>query len=329
MSNTPLRIGIIGAGAVGQGIARAFAANPATPVTYVVDTNAAQAEKLAGELKAVAWSTDYQAMLSGDFVDVVYVGVPPKLHHRIALDVVAAGKHILCEKPLAISVQEAREMAEAAEKAGVVNAVQFPLPRSGGTRTFKQAVADGYLGELKRVDVKLQYTTWPREWQQNPWIASREQGGPVREVAPHMFQTIMANFGPIVRVRADMDYPADPTRCETGAFGVLQLASGQYVTLNVVTGVSRPEEVSFTVYGSEGTLQLREYVKPFGARGMDELQPLEESLPAIRVSEQMWNAVRSGDRTELVDFAAGLRIQQVLDAWERSAASGRWEAVLA
>lgn len=329
MTNNPVRVGIIGAGAVGAGIARTFANHPETPVTYIVDTNAEQAAKLAGELKAPHWGTDYQAMLAGDFVDLVYVGVPPKLHHRIALDVIAAGRHILCEKPLAINAEEAREMAEAAEAAGVVNAVQFPLPRAGGTRTFRQLVADGYLGELQRIDVKLQYTTWPRAWQQNAWIATREQGGPVREVAPHMFQTILANFGPIVRVRADMDYPADPTRCETGAFGVLQLAGGHCVTLNVLTGVQRPEEVSFTAYGSEGTLQLSKYVQPHGARGLEELAPIEAAQPTILVSDLMLHAIRTGDRTELVDFATGLQVQRILDAWERSAASGRWEEVTA
>lgn len=327
MTHTPVRVGIIGAGAVGARIARAFATHPETPVTYIVDTNAELAAKLADELKAAHWSTDYRAMLADDFVDLVYVAVPPRLHHRIALDVIAAGKHILCEKPLAMDAREAREMAEAAEKAGVVHAVQFPLPRSGGTRTFGQLVAEGYLGDLERIDIKLQFTAWPREWQQNPWIATREQGGPVREVGPHMIQTVMAHFGPIVRVRADMDYPDDPTRCERGAFGVLQLASGKFVTLNVLTGIARPEEVSFTAYGSAGTLQLRAYVQPYGAKGLNELQPIAATLPDIRVSDQMLNAIRKGDKTALVDFADGLRIQQVLDAWERSAASGRWETV--
>lgn len=327
MTNTPVRVGIIGAGAVGSGIARAFAANPETPVTYIVDTNAEQAATLATELKAPRWATDYQEMLAGDFVDMVYVGVPPKLHHRIALEVMAAGKHILCEKPLAINVKEAHEMAEAAAQAGVVNAVQFPLPRHGGTRTFKQRVAEGYLGDLRRIDVKLQYTTWPREWQQNPWIATREQGGPVREVTPHIFQVILDNFGPILRVRADMDYPADPTRCETGAFGVLELANGRFATVNVLTSIARPEETTFTAYGTEGTLQLREYVNPYGAKGLDELQAIEASLPTIRTSDLMLNAIRTGDKTELIDFATGLQVQQVLEAWERSAVSGQWERV--
>lgn len=323
MSNAPVRVGLIGLGAIGHRIAKSFAANPETPVTYLCDRDAALAERIAGELGGVAWTTDYKAMLAGDHVDLVYVGVPPRFHRDIALDVINAGKHIFCEKPLALTLPEAAEMAAAAAKAGIVHAVNLPLNFDPGIRTFGEQVAAGYLGELRRIDLDLVFPQWPRAWQQNPWIGGRAQGGAIREVSPHLFHVILRAFGPVVRVQAHMEYPADPAACETGAAGLLELASGQLVAVSLLCNVPRPETVSLTAYGTEGTLGLQRWAQPVAARGNGPLEPLpERDEPEVQISAMLVRAIR-GEQTGLAGFDTGLAIQQVLDAWERSAQSGR------
>ncbi len=326
-----IRVGIIGLGAIGGRVARQFHKDARTPVVFVCDTNEALARQAAEELGGVAWTTDYREMLAGDQVDLIYVGVPPRWHHPIALDVIAAGKAILCEKPLALTLEQAAEMVSKVQAAGVVNHVHLPMPYDPGLQEFSSRVRAGYLGELRRVELQLVFPQWPRGWQSKTvgnFIGKREQGGPVREVGPHMFDVVLRNFGPVTRVRAEMEYPADPEACETGAFGLLELASGVRVTVNVLCGVARRESVDLTAYGTEGTLRLRHWSNLEAGRAGEMPEPVtvaDTTQPAL--PDLLYGAMREGRRDRLCPFADGLAIQAVLDAWERAAASGQWEDV--
>lgn len=321
------RVGLIGLGAIGYRIAKAFAGHPASRVAVVCDTNAELAKRVAGEVGAERWVTDYRAMLDGDQVDLVYVGVPPRYHKQMAFDVMDAGKHILCEKPLAFTLDEAEAMAVKAGETGVVTMVNLPMHASAGISALKEQVDAGYLGEFRRGELNLVFPQWPRGWQQNPWIGKREQGGPVREVGPHLFHVLMQLCGPITRVRSDMEYPADPEACEIGAFGALELASGGVITVSVLCGVDRKEQVSLTLYGTEGTLGLVNWDRPVGAKGEGALEPLPASEEGRISPVALLASAMQGEPVDLPTFASGLAIQRVLDAWERSAESGGWVPV--
>lgn len=92
--------------------------------------------------------------------------------------------------------------------------------------------------------------------------------------------------------------------------------------------LARPKEVSLTAYGSEGTLGLTDWARPVAARGEDPLEPLPyKHLPAIWLTDELAAAVRGGSRERLLGFEVGLEVQRVLEAWERSAATGQWVTV--
>ncbi|MFZ5814700.1 MAG: Gfo/Idh/MocA family protein [Bacillota bacterium] len=322
------RVGIIGLGAIGNRIAKAFAKHPASRVAVVCDIDPELADRMAFHLQADRWVTDYREMLEGDQVDLVYVAVPPRFHRQMALDIMEAGKHILCEKPLALTLDEAAEMAARARETGLVNAVNLPMHTSPGIRAFKEQLEGGYLGRFRRGELRLLFPKWPRDWQQNPWIGKREQGGPIREVGPHLFHAIMQFFGPIARVRAEMEYPADPEACEIGAYGALELTGGGVITVSCLCGIAREEEVSLTVYGTEGTLGLVRWERPVGARGTGPLEPLPADWDGWVSPVDLLARALQGEPVDLPTFESGLAIQRVLDAWERSAAaSGRWMPV--
>jgi predicted dehydrogenase len=327
----PIRVGIIGLGAIGARVAQTFHKDARTPVAFVCDSNETLARKTADDLGGIAWSTDYRQMLAGDQVDLVYVGVPPRWHHSIALDVIAAGKQILCEKPLALTLPEAADMARRVAAAGLVSHVNLPLPYAPGVREFGRLVRAGYLGALRRVELAVVFPQWPRGWQsqtQGNFIGKREQGGPVREVCPHLFDVVLRHLDPVVRVRAEMEYPADPEVCETGALGVLELAGGVRVGVSVICGVARKESVDLTAYGTEGTLGLRHWTTLVGGKAGELPEPLPvEDQTQLPLPELLYGAIRDGQTGRLAPFADGLRIQAVLDAWERAAVSGQWEEV--
>lgn len=324
MSNRPIRVGIIGAGAIGYRVAKSFATHADAELVAICDTNADLAAKVATELGAPHWSTDYRTIL--ERVDLVYLGVPPKFHHAIALELLAAGKHLFCEKPLALNLAEAESMYEAARQSGKVHAVNLSGHYSASARLFLEQLQAGYIGEFRRAEIEMVFPQWPRGWQQNGWIAGREQGGPVREVGPHMFYLILQAFGPVKRVHAVMEYPAgQDLPCEIGAYGVLELASGHLVSVKALTGVPRENEMTVTAYGTSGTLSLKNF-SLLGAQDDGPLQPLEPTEAAPNPITELVKAVR-GEAADLPGFEVGLAIQQILEAWERSAATGHWVTV--
>ena len=107
------------------------------------------------ELKAFAdnwgWeetSTDWREVVERDDVDIVDISVPTHLHHSIAVAAAKAGKHIFCEKPFAMNVEQAREMYETAEEAGIVHYLNHNYRRVPAVLLAKRMVDDGEIGEI-------------------------------------------------------------------------------------------------------------------------------------------------------------------------------------
>jgi predicted dehydrogenase len=306
-------VGIIGLGAIGERVLRNFQYNEGTRVTALCDTNETRLEALKSELGEVSLYSNYEELLNNEEIELVYIAVPPKFHHQIALDAIKKGKHILCEKPLANSIEEAREMAEAAEAAGIVNAINFPMMYSNVFRLFKEKAEDGTLGEIKRVEVNLHFTEWPRKWQKNNWIAGREQGGFSREVGPHYIQMIMDVFGDIKDVRSFVDYPEDPELCETGFTAVMTAGDNIPVVFNGASGIGQQEKISFKIFGEKGTIDLLNWSQ-LAESTIDaeaEMLPLERENDLDLVSEICHSI--DGGKARIVSFKQGYKVQEVLE----------------
>lgn len=151
MAGDRVRFALIGAGFIGrihglalQAVNRVFDDGPAAEATVLVDVDAALAERRAGQLGFAEWTTDWRAAL--DKVDAVIVAVPSFMHREIALAALAAGKHLLCEKPVGRSAAEAREIAAAARDAGVTNGVGFTYLRAPLVRHAATIVDSGLIG---------------------------------------------------------------------------------------------------------------------------------------------------------------------------------------
>ena len=107
------------------------------------------------ELKAFAerwgWEqteTDWRKVVENDEIDIIDISVPTYLHHEIAVAAAEAGKHIFCEKPFALTVQEAKEMYEAAEKAGIVHYLNHNYRRAPAVRLAKKLIEEGFVGRI-------------------------------------------------------------------------------------------------------------------------------------------------------------------------------------
>lgn len=143
-----IRIGVIGTGRAGLIHARAFQGHiPAARLTAICDPGPEALSAARSRLGGVAGFADYRELLAAD-VDAVVIATPTKYHRQIAVDAAAAGKHVLCEKPMAISEDECRDMIEAAERAAVKLQIGFMRRFDAGHVHAKRLVEDGAIQRL-------------------------------------------------------------------------------------------------------------------------------------------------------------------------------------
>ncbi|MCD8508529.1 MAG: Gfo/Idh/MocA family oxidoreductase [Bacillus sp. (in: Bacteria)] len=254
-----IHIGIIGLGAVGERLLKAFVASNYEIKLSVCDTSEDRLREVRNTYSTEIGSTNYKDILKMADIDGVYVAVPPKFHEQIVLEAIEAGKHILCEKPLANSVEEAKRMLDAVVKSDLVHGMHFPLNYQKSIFNLGQLLEEKYVGTVRRINLTMHFPHWPRLWQQNEWVASREQGGFVLEVGVHWIQLIQRFFGKIRAVRSHLHYPDTPHACEIGIVAEMKLEDGTEVLIDGLSNISGEESLEFAVYGMEGTLKVRNW----------------------------------------------------------------------
>ena len=152
----PIRIGMIGYGFMGRAHTNAYKRVPDffpelkyQPVLQAACArNEEKVKAFAEQWGYASHETDWKKMIQRDDIDAVDICVPNNLHKEMALAAAAAGKMILCEKPLALDVAEGKEMCDAVEKAGVANTVWYNYRRIPAVSLAKQLIDSGKLGRI-------------------------------------------------------------------------------------------------------------------------------------------------------------------------------------
>ncbi|MFD2043582.1 Gfo/Idh/MocA family protein [Ornithinibacillus salinisoli] len=308
-----VNVGIIGLGAIGERLLKQFHAHTATQITAISDVNVKRMEEMKEILTDVKMYEDYQQLIADECVDLIYVAVPPKFHHQIAMDVMDAGKHILCEKPLANSFQEAKEMQEKAQSVDVVHAINFPLPYTNTTEMLAENIQKEKIGTLKRIELTMKFPDWPRSWQQNDWIAGREQGGFIREITPHFIQLTQQLFGNVTHIQSHIDYPENKKACETGVIARMELEDGTPILINGISGIGKKEELAYEVYGSNGVLSLLNWGQlTYTSIKEEAVNVVERDNTQPGLIDELVKAI-AGEPSHLITFDKGFDVQQVLE----------------
>lgn len=195
-----MRVGICGAGFVAQAHAFSYAVQPDVEVAVVVDPRLEHAERLAATYGATA-SADFAALL-GPEVEAVSICTPTPTHAELAIRAMRAGKHVLCEKPIARTLAEAEAMLATAAETGVVFTVGHVARFENDHVRAREIVARGDLGQLRTASRSI---TGPfPDWSAHGWFADPAQsGGPVLDLAIHSFDYLLWLFQDrVIRVSA-------------------------------------------------------------------------------------------------------------------------------
>jgi 1,5-anhydro-D-fructose reductase (1,5-anhydro-D-mannitol-forming) len=186
MSTHQVGWAILGLGWVStEFVAPAIAASKGSRLVACATRDPAKANDFAGRFGARACAS-VEALAADPQVDVVYIATPNALHKDAVIAAARAGRHVLCEKPLAMSVADAHAMARACDEAGVILRGAFQIRTEAILRRVREIVASGVLGELRSVAAeRTAPLTQPGAWRADP-----AQGGVLFDVATHLLDLV-------------------------------------------------------------------------------------------------------------------------------------------
>ncbi len=196
----PVRIAIVGAGAVSDyHHVPAIRLDPRAELVAVCDASSELLEKRRGEWNIDKVTTDYAAVCADPSVDALIVATPNFTHAPISLEAAKHGKHVMCEKPLGVSADEARQMYRAARDAGIVHMTAFTYRFAPAMRYLRQLLHGGELGDARHFRSQ-RFLDWPEtSW---GWRQYKKQAGAgdLYDMTIHRIDFAIDLLGPLARV---------------------------------------------------------------------------------------------------------------------------------
>jgi predicted dehydrogenase len=253
--DAPLRAVVVGTGFGCVTHVRALRA-AGFDVAAVVGRDAERTKQRAAAFGVPLALTSFDEALALPSLDAVTIATPPHTHCELTLQAIAAGKHVLCEKPLARDAAEARRMLEAAEAAGVVHVVGTEFRWDAGQATLARAVAAGLVGEPRMVTVILDVAMLADPAAEVPdwWADDSAGGGWLGAHGSQIIDQVRVTAGEIVAVDASLPTIAGPPMTAENGFIVhFELASGAVGVLQSTGADWGPPIIVTRVAGSTGT----------------------------------------------------------------------------
>lgn len=257
MSTKPLRIALVGAGMIGHHRAKALAQLPNARLVLVADRRVEEARKLASQYSEVRAVDDGLAAAGSSDVDAVILSTPPIDHEDVGVAWLEAGKHVLCEKPLAVSVEACERLVATARKHGVCLATGFTLRQTPAARLARSLIDEGVLGDIDHV--RAFHGHGGGEAFGPPWItdAAVTGGGTLMDNGIHMIDLVRWFLGDVVEaVGYGTGHTWRKPGCEDNGFVLMKSASGRVGTLHSSWTEWRGYGYRVEVYGTAGSVRF-------------------------------------------------------------------------
>ena len=248
--------GVIGAGGIAdrRTIPGMMLAKNAELVA-VMEINMELAEKLRAKYNAKRAYDNYKDLIADPEVECVYIASPVTNHLEQVIAAAEAGKHILCEKPIALSIEECNKAKEACEKAGILSATGFMMRYHAFHQLMKQIIADGKIGKVH--SARAQLTCWYPEiegaWRQKKALSG---GGALIDMGVHCIDLIeYITGGKTVKTAAFNDTKTFSYDVDDSSSVLIKLDNG--VTGYVESNFNIPDEAAFCrmeFYGTKGSI---------------------------------------------------------------------------
>lgn len=315
-----INIAMIGGGFMGKAHSNAwlkvdkFFDVPFKPVLKVIAGNKTDLSAFQETWGYEELTYDWRTLLDRDDIDVIDIGTPTYQHKEMVLAAAKAGKHIVCEKPFTLTYDDAKEMLEAAEKAGIVHYLNHNYRRAPAVAYARQLIDEGRLGTIfhwrgSYLQDWITDPNFPLSWQLRKEYAG---GGPLYDLTSHSMDlaryligepvAVTARNTTIIKERplpgvgataftsgsgADTAHMA-PVTVDDASFTIVEFANnvlGTVETSRFATGCRNYN--CFEIYGSKGSLR-------FNLERMNELEFFDATLPTVEQGFRCINATEAG-----------------------------------
>ena len=260
----PIRVGIIGVGNVLNQYLDKIGVHPDVNVVALADVNPEAVKARAAEYSVPKALTPEELLADGE-VELVLNLTPPKLHAPVTLQAIAAGKHVLSEKPFATSLDEARQILDRARKAGVKVGSAPTTFLGSGMQTSRKLIDDGWIGEPVAAFASFACRGY-EHWHPNVDPFYSPGAGPMLDIGPYLITNLVNFFGPVKRVSATTPRSSE-TRPRPGkegevihintpthVTGTLDFESGATATVIVSWDIWNHNLPHLEIYGTGGSL---------------------------------------------------------------------------
>jgi predicted dehydrogenase len=362
MSTEKPRVGVIGTSWwADQEHLPGLLARPDVDVVALCGRNQERLDEMAKKYNIRQTFTDWRRMIARAGLDVVVILTPNVQHHPQAMAAIQAGMHVICEKPLAMNVAQAREMASRADAAGLKTLTFFTHRALAAAVRVKQLIGEGFLGEPRHVSANYFSASHLDPERPLAWRMVRTEAGTgaLGDIGSHIIDLVRWWLGNFSRVTGQWqtcirERPGGMADADDATIFLAQLACGAQAVFQankLVAGRGNYHRVE--MYGSKASLiyeaepgydatwEGRLYVgraDSYGIKAMTLPKSLVAGLNSKddqanrveayrRLTDPFFEAIRSGG-TASPDFHDGAAVQAVVDAVAQSATSGKWVDVL-
>lgn len=354
------RVGIIGCGSISDAYLKGGARSDLVMVKAVSDLNAEAAKAKATAYDVEAMSVD--RLLADEEIDIVINLTVPLAHAEVSHAIIAAGKHVYSEKPLAAVFADGQALMAAAETAGLRVGCAPDTFLGAGHQACRRAIDEGVIGEVVGGAATV-LNHGMEHWHPNPTFFFKHGGGPVHDIGPYYITQLVNMIGPVSKVTS-MASSAGPYRTvlsegpmtgekievevPTSVNGVLSFANGANVAFSTSWDVWKTERMPIEIYGSQGSMLVPD-PNFFGGEPMvsaekQDWTPLDIGGFAYGVANRdtndgkkvadyriiglldMASALKTG-RPHRASGQLGLHVLEVMDALLSASSEGRHVAI--
>ena len=322
----PIKWGILGCGNLAdKKIAPAIRQASNAELIAVMDSNSEKAGDFADRYCVRKYS-DLDAFLSDSEISAVYIATPPFLHCEQAIKIADAGKHILCEKPMALNSSEAKQMVKTSQDNQVNLMVGFMMRFHSCSLRAKELIEEETIGKIVVADAQISWLNPPQEgaWRYNPEFSG---GGCLMDFGCHAIDLLTFLLGEIVEVSAFVDNVVFDYPVEDTVVAMLKFARGGYAILN--NCFSTEGDNRLFLYGNKGRLVISGALgtEPEGkiegiVEGTSKAYPVIFKDPYVAEIEHFSKVISEGAAPTMFG-EEGLRNMQIVEAIYQSGKTGK------
>lgn len=339
------KISMLGTGLIGRFYTISLQRIPGCEVTIACSSSEENVKSFAAEFGIPNWTTSIEEAIRDPETDTVVIGLPNYLHKQAALLAAESGKSVLCTKPLATNSQDAKEMLQAVEAAGVFHGYLEDLVYTPKTLKALRSVKNGSLGKILWTRSRETHAGPHSDWF---WDVDRSGGGAIVDMGCHCIEIARDFIGKDIRpleVTCWADTQVHPIEADDHAIGLVRYANGAIGQFEVSWTFRGGMDLRDEIAGTEGTIWLNHWLrtgfdmftsvgqggyvaeKAEGDTGW--LFPVGDEVVAlgyVDMFKDMFHAMDTGG-SPMETFYDGYIVNAIIDACYKAVKSKKWEPI--